>query len=160
MRFSRQEYWNGLPFPSPEDLPNPEIGLWSPELQAFSSLFELPIQRKFVFSYHFVVTESSSILLISLSGIRPTALGKLLGQHCAHFRMGQTKTWKERVLVEVTEKVKGEVGMGVSGQMLCFAPSSLTGGPLMTNPPPWLAWGIGGICPLERPGSGEGPHYV
>ena len=25
MRFSRQEYWNGLPFPSPGDLPNPEI---------------------------------------------------------------------------------------------------------------------------------------
>ena len=23
MVFSRQEYWNGLPFPSPEDLPNP-----------------------------------------------------------------------------------------------------------------------------------------
>ena len=25
MRFSRQEYWNGLPFPSPGDLPNPGI---------------------------------------------------------------------------------------------------------------------------------------
>ena len=23
--FSRQEYWNGLPFPSPEDLPDPGI---------------------------------------------------------------------------------------------------------------------------------------
>ena len=23
MKFSRQEYWRGLPFPSPEDLPNP-----------------------------------------------------------------------------------------------------------------------------------------
>ena len=23
MEFSRQEYWSGLPFPSPEDLPNP-----------------------------------------------------------------------------------------------------------------------------------------
>ena len=23
MEFSRQEYWNGLPFPSPGDLPNP-----------------------------------------------------------------------------------------------------------------------------------------
>ena len=23
--FSRQEYWNGLPFPSPADLPNPGI---------------------------------------------------------------------------------------------------------------------------------------
>ena len=25
MEFSRQEYWNGLPFPSPGDLPDPEI---------------------------------------------------------------------------------------------------------------------------------------
>ena len=25
MGFSRQEYWNGLPFPPPEDLPNPGI---------------------------------------------------------------------------------------------------------------------------------------
>ena len=23
--FSRQEYWSGLPFPTPEDLPNPDI---------------------------------------------------------------------------------------------------------------------------------------
>ena len=25
MGFSRQEYWSGLPFPSPEDLPDPRI---------------------------------------------------------------------------------------------------------------------------------------
>ena len=25
MGFSRQEYWSGLPFPSPGDLPNPDI---------------------------------------------------------------------------------------------------------------------------------------
>ena len=25
MEFSRQEYWNGLPFPPPGDLPNPRI---------------------------------------------------------------------------------------------------------------------------------------
>ena len=32
--FSRQEYWSGLPFPSPGDLPNPGIELTSPTLQA------------------------------------------------------------------------------------------------------------------------------
>ena len=26
--FSRQEYWSGLPFPSPGDLPNPGIEPW------------------------------------------------------------------------------------------------------------------------------------
>ena len=34
MGFSRQEYWSGVPFPSPEDLPNPEIKPGSPALQA------------------------------------------------------------------------------------------------------------------------------
>ena len=33
MGFSRQEYWSGLPFPSPGDLPNPEIEPGSPALQ-------------------------------------------------------------------------------------------------------------------------------
>ena len=34
MRFSRQGYWSGLPFPSPGDLPNPGIEPGSPSLQA------------------------------------------------------------------------------------------------------------------------------
>ena len=29
MRFPRQEHWNGLPFPFPEDLPDPGIELTS-----------------------------------------------------------------------------------------------------------------------------------
>jgi len=36
MKFSRAEYWSGLPFPSPGDLPNPGIELRSPTLQAYS----------------------------------------------------------------------------------------------------------------------------
>ena len=35
-RFSRQEYWSGLPFPSPGDLPDPGIKPRSPALQADS----------------------------------------------------------------------------------------------------------------------------
>ena len=34
MEFSRQEYWSGVPFPSPGDLPNPGIEPVSPALQA------------------------------------------------------------------------------------------------------------------------------
>ena len=34
MGFSRQEYWSGVPFPSPGDLPNPGIKPRSPALQA------------------------------------------------------------------------------------------------------------------------------
>ena len=36
MDFSRQEYWSGLPFPSPGDRPNPGIEHGSPALQADS----------------------------------------------------------------------------------------------------------------------------
>ena len=36
MRFSSQRYWSGLPFPSPEDLPNPGIKPGSSALQADS----------------------------------------------------------------------------------------------------------------------------
>ena len=41
MGFSRQEYWSGLPFPSPWDLPDPGIEPGSPALQADSLLTEL-----------------------------------------------------------------------------------------------------------------------
>jgi len=40
LKFSRQEYWSGLSFPSPEDLPNPGIKPRSPTLQADSLLSE------------------------------------------------------------------------------------------------------------------------
>ena len=38
MDFSRQEYWNRLPCPSPGDLPNPGIQAGSPALQAQAKL--------------------------------------------------------------------------------------------------------------------------
>ena len=36
MGFPRQEYWSGLPFPLPGDLPNPGIEPMSPALQVDS----------------------------------------------------------------------------------------------------------------------------
>ena len=42
MGFSRQEYWSGLPFPSPGDLPNPGIEPGSPALQADALSSEPP----------------------------------------------------------------------------------------------------------------------
>jgi len=36
MKFSRQEYWSGLPFTSPGDLPDPGTDPGSPALQADS----------------------------------------------------------------------------------------------------------------------------
>ena len=37
MGFSRQEYWSGLPFPSPGDLPDPGIELLSPAYPALQA---------------------------------------------------------------------------------------------------------------------------
>ena len=44
MEFPRQEYWSGLPFPTPGDLPDPGIELGSPALQVDSLPAELPGQ--------------------------------------------------------------------------------------------------------------------
>ena len=46
MGFSRQEYWSGLPLPSPGDLPNPGIGPRSPALQADALTSEPPGKPK------------------------------------------------------------------------------------------------------------------
>ena len=46
MGFSRQEYWSGLPFPSPGDLPNPGIEPRSPTLEADALTSEPPGKPK------------------------------------------------------------------------------------------------------------------
>ena len=47
MGFSRQEYWNGLPFPSPGDLPDPGIEPRSPALQADTLTSEKKIRKTY-----------------------------------------------------------------------------------------------------------------
>ena len=42
MGFSRQEYWSGLPFPPPGDLPEPAIEPRSPALQVDALTSEPP----------------------------------------------------------------------------------------------------------------------
>ena len=46
MKFSGQEYWSGLPFPSPGDIPDPGIKPRSPAMQAASLLSEPPGKPK------------------------------------------------------------------------------------------------------------------
>ena len=55
MGFSRQEYWSGLPFPSPGNLPDPRIKLGSPALQADFVSTELPWK-----SFLFLVTMNNA----------------------------------------------------------------------------------------------------
>ena len=51
MEFSRQEYWSGLPFPSPGDLPDPGIEPRSPALQAEALLSEPPGEDRWVYIF-------------------------------------------------------------------------------------------------------------
>ena len=63
MEFSRQEYWCGLPFPSPGDLPNPGIKPQSPALQADSLPSEPPgkpiLELLAHYKYSSIVTDVS-----------------------------------------------------------------------------------------------------
>ena len=51
MGFSRREYWSGLPFPSPGDLPDPGIKPRTPAIQADSLPTELPGDSQ-IYMYH------------------------------------------------------------------------------------------------------------
>ena len=52
VEFSRQKYWNGVPFPSPGDLPDPGIQPGSPTLQA-DSLPPEPPRSQMLTKYYF-----------------------------------------------------------------------------------------------------------
>ena len=56
MEFSRQEYWSELPFPSPEDLPNPGVEPRSPTLQILYHLShqESPCYMYTVLQFDFI----------------------------------------------------------------------------------------------------------
>ena len=54
MGFSGQGYWSGLPFPSPEDLPDPGMEPRSPALQA-DALPSEPLGKPFSSQYSSVI---------------------------------------------------------------------------------------------------------
>ena len=63
MQFCRQEYWSGLPFPSPRHLSNPGIEPGSPALRADVLPSEPPGNHK-------VLTEQSVVNVKSLSPVQ------------------------------------------------------------------------------------------
>ena len=71
MEFSRQEYWNGLPFPSPGDLPDPGIkpeSLTSPapagRLCTSSATWEAPSVHVYVLMSHKDTSHIELLLLL------------------------------------------------------------------------------------------------
>ena len=66
MGFSRQEYWNGLPFPSPGDLPNLEIEPTCPALQADSLTTEPPGKPRYAFSLKEKGKKKGCVILLGI----------------------------------------------------------------------------------------------
>ena len=63
MAFSRQEYWSGVPFPSPGDPPNPGIEPRSPALRADALLSDPPRKPSdYSFLIYFLLGQISSDL--------------------------------------------------------------------------------------------------
>ena len=64
MEFSRQEYWSGVPFPSPGDLPDPGIKPRSPALQADAFWSEPPGNPTIYWNYLLIYSFSDKIILV------------------------------------------------------------------------------------------------
>ena len=72
MEFSRQEYWSGLPFPSPGDLPNPGIQPASPVLAGGFFTTELPgksLIKVIVCVSHAVVSDSAILWTVACQAL-------------------------------------------------------------------------------------------
>ena len=94
MGFSRQEYWSGLPFPSPRELSNPGIEPGSPALEADALTSEPPGKPKkeqLILFYYF--SSVISWAAVPLSG--PCCLSKIRNaplQQAPHQRAPNSST--------------------------------------------------------------------
>ena len=84
MEFSRQEYWTGLPFPSPGDVPDPEIEPRSPTLQVDSLAAEPPGAET-------LVSKTGVMWPQAKESLQPLALKEILSQNvCRECGPGDT----------------------------------------------------------------------
>ena len=68
MGFSRQEYWSGLPFPPPGDLPSPGIERRSPALQADSTVWATREAYRYM-DYYQKIKEDTVYSCISINWV-------------------------------------------------------------------------------------------
>ena len=118
MGFSRQEYWSGLPFPSPGDLPNPRIEPGSPALQTDALPSEPPANEM---RWNQKRREQASQL--SLPYVRSTVW---IAQRCS---WSYTEKRRGRKETEVVRRIKGgneKERDPASNQFLKYSPSSGT----------------------------------
>ena len=89
MGFSRQEYWSGLPFPSPGNLPNPGIEPRSPAFQADALTSEPPGKPKSRgnWGWKFIICQGPN------TGFPGGASGKEFACQCRRHRRRRFNPW-------------------------------------------------------------------
>ena len=75
MGFARQEYWSGLPFPPPEDLPDPEIQPASPALAGGFFTTEPP-RKPWINLFLFLLSSGKSRIVVVLEGMVRNGMGR------------------------------------------------------------------------------------
>ena len=133
MEFSRQEYWSGLPFPSPWDLPDPGIGPMSPALQADS----LPLLLLLLLSHFSRVQRQPNRLLYPWD-----SPGKNTGVGC-HFLLQCVKVKSES---EVAQSCPTLID-----PMDCSLPGSSIHGIFQARVLGWVAIAFSGFFTTEPP---------
>ena len=89
--FPRQEYWSGLPFPSPGDLPDPGIKPMSPALAGGCFTTEPPGKHGFLI----LVPNSFLFYLINVSKMR------LCPEQCTRTSSSLEAIWLDSVLLDL-----------------------------------------------------------
>ena len=122
MGFSWQEYWSGLPFPPPGDLPAPGIKPASPELQAdfFLPLSHWGSTHNFIFEPYFAATSTPVLVHLTRFQFKTKSLFSRPSLPFTHMDkiVTNTKIWKSKWAIKrkldeknpsmyITEKVSG-----------------------------------------------------
>ena len=85
MGFSKQEYWSGLPFLSPEDLPDPGVEPRSPALQADALTSEPPGKPNVgicpPIKTHLLINEGSPLEALFISSLTEPFRKQLSGRN-------------------------------------------------------------------------------
>ena len=104
MGFSRQEYWSGLPFPFPGDLPDPGIEPRSPALQVDALPSEPP--GNMINPYNKTINIRKQFTVCLVSGLKSKASTKQTAYQCVSQDKTDTEFWRQkgsqRLLISVS----------------------------------------------------------
>ena len=115
MRFPRQEYWSGLPFPSPGNLPHPRSELTSPALAAVFFTTELP--RK---PLEIIMCWATCVKLLALNMIIWISLISHTISFCSHSAFDifawSTQVWNIFIIFIKSNEIKAKITLERSSE--------------------------------------------